>query len=180
MRVVGPPGRLGYSLLAMALALAGCGASGPNASETASALPSSDPLEHPALTDELRAELVPIREAMDKYRDQDIARADGYSQAQGCITGAGSHWMRRDLVDDPEIDLLTPEVLMYDGSNELVGIEYFVYASQVPRPDLLGRSMDGPFTVRGVLPEPIWWRHVWLYRENPAGIFAMTNLNVTC
>jgi hypothetical protein len=171
---------LGYVLIAVALALAGCDASGQNASETASALPSSDPLEHPAITDELRVELVAIRDTTDKYRDQDTATADGYTQAQGCITGAGSHWMRRDLVDDPEIDLLMPEVLMYDGSGELVGIEYFVYASQVPRPDLLGRSMDGPFTVSGVLSEPIWWRHVWLYRGNPAGIFAMTNVNVTC
>jgi hypothetical protein len=180
-RVVRPPGGWGRSWsVVVVMVIAGCGAVGPGASEEPSSTPTADPIAHPAITDELRADLVMIRDAVDKYRDREVATADGYEIAQGCLNGAGSHWMNRDLVDDPELDLLTPEVLMYDGSGELVGIEYFVFASQVPRPELLGRSMDGPFTVRGVLAEPIWWRHVWLYRESPAGIFSMTNFNVTC
>jgi len=181
-RVGCPPGGWGrwWSVVLLTMVIAGCGTVGPGASEAPSSLLTPDPVAHPAITDELRAELVMIRDAVDKYRDREAATADGYRQAQGCVIGAGSHWMNRELVDDPELDLLTPEVLMYDGSGELVGIEYFVYASQVPRPDLLGRSMDGPFTVRGVLSEPIWWRHVWLYRESPAGVFSMTNVNVSC
>ena len=84
-----------------------------------------------------------IRDAVDKGRDREAATADGYRQAQGCVIGAGSHWMNRDLADDPELDLLTPEVLMYDGSGELVGIEYFVYATARPARPQHGRPTHG-------------------------------------
>jgi hypothetical protein len=93
-------------------------------------------------------------------------------------------------------DPLRPEVLVYepqaDGSLQLVAVEYLVFkeawyeGGNARRPDFAGYDFeemeDDPATemdeAHGF--EPHYELHVWLYRDNPTGMFAEFNPLVTC
>lgn len=93
-------------------------------------------------------------------------------------------------------DFLTPSILIYepqaDGSLELVAVENLVFvkawkeAGNEAPPSLHGVAydtmIDDPATSvdEAHMFEPHYDRHVWLYRENPNGIFAQYNPRVTC
>ena len=92
----------------------------------------------------------------------------------------GVHWVNGGLVD-PVFEPLQPEAVLYapkrNGELELVGLEYIVIdVGQTPP------SFDGqPFDVGGAPPPvPHWSLHVWVHRENPAGLFAPFNPTVVC
>jgi hypothetical protein len=120
----------------------------------------------------------------------------------------GVHYFRPDLLGitappSPRVngvgthtDFRTPSILLYepqaDGSSELVAVENLVFAEAWRAS---GRS--APPTFHGVaydtmrddprtatdeahMFEPHFDRHVWLYRDNPNGIFAPFNPAVTC
>jgi hypothetical protein len=93
-------------------------------------------------------------------------------------------------------DFLKPSVLIYepqaDGSLELVAVENLVFVQAWQE-----AGNDAPPTFHGVtydtmaddpetpideahLFEPHHDRHVWIYRENPSGVFAQFNPAVTC
>ena len=120
----------------------------------------------------------------------------------------GIHFVRPDLLGitappNPRVngtgthtDFLQPSVLIYepqaDGSLELVAVENLVFieawkaaGNQAP-PTFQGRSydlmVDDPATVLDEAHrfEPHYDLHVWLYRENPRGMFAQFNPNATC
>jgi hypothetical protein len=124
------------------------------------------------------------------------------------LAAMGIHYFRPDLLGitgptNPRVhgtgthtDFRTPAVLLYepqtDGSLELIGIENLVFiraweaaGNQAP-PSFQGvpydRMVDDPATSvdEAHLFEPHYDRHVWLYRENPNGIFAQYNPNATC
>lgn len=101
------------------------------------------------------------------------------------VDGAGTH-----------TDFMKPGILIYepqaDGSLELVAVENLVFAkawseagNSTP-PSFHGRPYDtmrdDPATALDEAHnfEPHHDRHVWLYRENPNGIFAQFNPRVTC
>ena len=110
----------------------------------------------------------------------------------GCwtFTGRGSmgyHYPNPDLLADPAVDLLRPEVLIYEpgpnGHEKLVGLEYVVPLTleidgevvDVPEPaPVLGeRFMRNEFL-------GLWVMHVWLGRPNPDGLFASWNPRGSC
>jgi hypothetical protein len=120
----------------------------------------------------------------------------------------GIHYFRPDMLGvsappNPRVDgsgthtdFLNPAVLIYEpqanGSLELVAIENLVFAkawsdagNHVP-PSFHGfvydTMRDDPATAIDEAHnfEPHHDRHVWLYRENPNGIFAQFNPRVTC
>ena len=88
-------------------------------------------------------------------------------------------------------DFLQPSILIYepqaDGSLELVAVENLVFvqaweaAGHTARPSFHGvpydRMADDPTTEadEAHLFAPHYDRHVWLYRENPNGVFAQYN-----
>jgi hypothetical protein len=119
----------------------------------------------------------------------------------------GIHFVRPDLLglveSDSRVrgtgmhtDFLQPAVLIYepqrDGSLELVAVENLVFidaweaAGNKERPTVEGVSYDlmrdDPTTeldeAHGF--EPHYDLHVWLYRDNPRGMFAQFNPNATC
>ena len=121
----------------------------------------------------------------------------------------GIHYFRPDLLGvgmppaagrlngtDGAIDPSQPEVLVYepqtDGSMVLGAVEYLVFeqpwlaGGNSVAPSVAGGSFflmaDDPATeideAHGF--EPHYELHVWLYRENPAGVFAEFNPAVTC
>ncbi|TCD16721.1 hypothetical protein E0D97_01480 [Oricola cellulosilytica] len=120
----------------------------------------------------------------------------------------GIHFFRPDLLGisappNPRVDgngqhtdFSTPSILIYepqaDGSLELVAVENLVFAESWKQ-----AGYDAPPTFHGVaydtmfddpateideahMFEPHFDRHVWLYRENPNGVFAQFNPAVTC
>jgi hypothetical protein len=114
----------------------------------------------------------------------------------------GVHYVKGDLVKDPAIDALHPEALVYSpdghGGLHLAALEYVVIKSdwdaKQPQPPSLGvGSREAPvppmlfgqefnFTDapnRYGLP-PFYSLHAWIWKDNPAGTFAMWNPTVHC
>jgi hypothetical protein len=120
----------------------------------------------------------------------------------------GIHFFRPDLLGitgppNPRVsgtgthtDFSRPSILIYepqaDGSLQLVAVENLVFiraweaAGNTAPPSFQGvpydRMVDDPATPtdEAHMFEPHYDRHVWLYRENPNGIFAQYNPNATC
>jgi hypothetical protein len=146
-------------------------------------------------------ELQKVREALDKYRDPVVAVHDGYFSTLGCVEypkpgapghvpypagGMGVHFFNVTLMG--KLDPLKPQVLVYQpvgGKLRLVAAEYFVplSAEVKERPQLFGRPFDGPMEGHHPL-MPLELKHydlhVWLWKKNPAGLFAPTNPDVKC
>jgi hypothetical protein len=120
----------------------------------------------------------------------------------------GIHFFRPDLLgiksppnprvagDGTHTDFLKPAILIYeptaDGGLELVAVENLVFkkawhaAGNSARPSFHGRlyeeMADDPDTPvdEAHMFEPHYDRHVWLYRDNPNGVFAPYNPKVSC
>ena len=120
----------------------------------------------------------------------------------------GIHYFRPDLLGitgppNPRVngsgthtDFTRPSILIYepqaDGSLQLVAVENLVFiaaweaAGHTERPTFMGhpfdRMQDDPATAldEAHMFEPHYDLHVWLYRENPRGLFAQFNPNATC
>jgi hypothetical protein len=144
---------------------------------------------HP--TDDVRR----ARAATTQFRDVEVAKAAGYTAAATCAEdpkygGMGIHYTNQALVADGVLDVTKPEVLVYQptraGKLRLGAVEYFQadadqdLATDADRPSLFDLPFDGPML--GHEPGmPIHYDlHVWLYRHNPAGMFAMWNPRVHC
>ncbi len=142
-----------------------------------------------------RAQLREARRATLAFRDVNAARTAGYKRASHCEAdpkyGAmGIHYANQALLADGKLDITRPEVLVYQltrgGKLRLGALEYFQadadqdLATDPDRPSLFGVPFDGPML--GHNPQmPIHYDlHVWLYRHNPAGLFAMWNPSVRC
>lgn len=120
----------------------------------------------------------------------------------------GIHFFRPDLLGITEppsprvngngthTDFRTPSILIYEprenGDLELVAVENLVFAAawraagHVEPPTFHGvpydSMVDNPSTPQDEahMFEPHFDRHVWLYRENPNGIFTPLNPAVSC
>ena len=120
----------------------------------------------------------------------------------------GVHYFRPDLLGisappNPRVDgtgthmdFLKPSILIYepqaDGSMALVAVENLVFAraweaagNKTP-PSFHGvafeQMADDPATPldEAHMFEPHYDRHIWLFRDNPSGVFAPFNPAVTC
>lgn len=120
----------------------------------------------------------------------------------------GVHYFRPDLLgvteppsprvngDGTHTDFLNPGILIYepqaDGSMELVAVENLVFvasweaAGNTSRPrfhnieyDLMADDPETDIDEAHNF-EPHYDRHVWIYRDNPNGVFEPFNPNVTC
>ena len=133
------------------------------------------------------------------------AEAMGQPASLGAM---GVHFFRPDMLGisappNPRVDgngthtdFLNPAILIYepqaDGSMELVAVENLVFerawhaAGNRTPPSFHGRPyehmVDDPATSRDEahMFEPHYDRHVWLFRDNPNGVFAPFNPNVRC
>ena len=101
----------------------------------------------------------------------------------------GVHWANTRLVGDGAISADHPEALVYapgpDGTLTLAGVEYVVIKSDWDARHHAPPSLFGhPFMLtqapnRYGLPA-FYSLHVWVWKHNPAGRFAMWNPDVTC
>ena len=146
---------------------------------------SKNPKNHP-ISEMTEAELLKaVRQATSRYHSTTQAIKAGHQPDDHCVSvpalgGMGYHWVNPSLVD-PVFDPLKPEAILYatgpDGELRLVALEYIVVNVGQPRP-MFGTK---PFDIAGTpLPVPHWSLHVWLYEENPSGIYMPFNPNITC
>jgi hypothetical protein len=145
-------------------------------------------------------ELAAVRAATAPFHDLDAALAAGYELGYvngadvriiaGCVShltaGAmGYHYFNKQLIDDNVVDALTPEGLVYapgpDGRLQLAAVEYVVPgALSNPRGVSVAPRLFGMDMVILVPAVGFYTRHAWIWRHNPAGIFAHWSPAVTC
>lgn len=141
----------------------------------------------PAASVPLEEALARVRAATESYTSLDAAVADGYARNGGqCLAnppaGAMGFHHQNDALLDDRLELERPEMLVYermpDGEYRLNGVEYIVpfsaWAQTKPAPAVMGHELK-PAPSLG-----IWYRHVWIWRENPSGMFADWNPLVKC
>jgi hypothetical protein len=125
----------------------------------------------------LGAELAAVRTATARYHDVEVALSDGFVAASPCVEGPegamGFHYVHEGRFG--QLDPTLPQALLYipgpRGQLRLVGVEYLHPAGG----EVLGQALThasplGPETAL----------HVWLWRHNPAGMFAPYNPKLSC
>ena len=142
-----------------------------------------------------------VREATEKFTSLTKAAAAGYGQPPApaplheCIssfddTGAmGFHYINGALLD-ATISARHPEVLVYapdkHGRKHLVGLEYVVFQADWKAvhgdtmPKLFGQMFMATGSPNRFGIPPFFSLHVWLFKHNPAGMFAPFNTRVSC
>ena len=137
-----------------------------------------------------------VRDNVAKYQSLRTAADDGYVLLTGCVAGEmggamGVHYVRPDLVGDGKIDPATPELLVYEptrwGTMRLVAADFLVFkaAWEAENGEGVAPIVKGQhFMLAG---EPnryaapaFYLLHVWAFRHNPNGMFAMYNPRVSC
>lgn len=154
--------------------------------------------QQPDVTPELAA----VRSQLDKYRNPIVAVYDGYFSTVGCIEypkgttegsmkypagGMGVHFLNFQNMG-PTLDPAKPQVLIYEpvgDSLRLVAAEWFMPAELAGSspPSVFGRALEGPMEGHQPLMPPGFHHydlHVWLWKENPEGVFSPTNPAVKC
>jgi hypothetical protein len=154
----------------------------------------------------LKDQLADARTASAKYKDVSVAKADGYIQVTQFIPGLGLHMV--DLgISQTTFDPRRPQVLLYEpaGTGEslrLAGIGYALQTGGVDPPEGFAGGSDvwhfhrhlcflpnGSVTIApsagdcqeksGIFQaRTAWLLHVWLWTENPNGIFTEVNPQV--
>ena len=165
--------------------------------------------------------LAEVRQATERFRDVNVALAEGYirdpfdlcdtATMMGRPASAGSmgiHYFRPDLLGitappSPRVngvgthtDFRRPSIFIYepqaDGSVELVAVENLVFAAawraagHTELPTFHGKPydsmVDDPSTPvdEAHMFEAHFDRHVWIYRDNPNGVFSAFNPAVSC
>jgi hypothetical protein len=135
---------------------------------------------------DFKRQLAALREATAPFVDFDRAVDAGYGTPitvcweHRALGAMGYHYGNPELIDGT-VDLLEPEVLMYepgpDGEKRLVGMEYIVpieaWTGETP-PMLLGQEFHPHASL------PIYKLHIWLWHANPRGFFVDWNPRVSC
>lgn len=130
-----------------------------------------------------------VKAATARFHSLEQAERAGYHRASPCTSspaGAmGFHFENPDLMADPDVDPLRPEILLYapgpSGNPELVGIEYWTTEGTLQgRPSVLGEPLNGPMPGHHPGMPTHYDLHVWLWQANPLGTFAQFNPTVHC
>lgn len=136
-----------------------------------------------------------VEEAIEAGYELGWVNGSGVRIITGCVAhptaGAmGYHYINAELMDDLVADPLGPEALVYapapDGGLRLVAVEWIVRGPQsnppgvpagAPAPKVLGMDMH----ILVPPPGPAFYlMHAWIWMNNPAGMFADWNPEVTC
>jgi len=150
----------------------------------------------------LSPELVTAKAGLEKYNDPLAAVRDGFFSTVACIDfphggqdgpvtykpGAmGVHLLNTSNIG-PQLDPAKPQVLIYEpvaGKLKLVAAEWFmpVQVSGGKAPSIFGQTLNGPMDGHEpIMPKELkhYDLHVWLWKDNPQGVFESTNAAVKC
>ena len=177
------PSRVMCSVPSIGLLVLAAGCAGARNEETA------HPHASPAAAYGIDAEfgVQRVRAATAAFVSLDSAVAAGYAATvERCYAhpqhGAmGFHHANRALMD-ARVEVERPEILLYerlgDGRYVLNGVEYIVpYSRWSPDsapPTVMGQLLKREDDLR------VWYLHLWVWRENTAGLFADWNPAVRC
>jgi hypothetical protein len=134
-------------------------------------------------------DLKAVRVATARFHSPEQALRAGYLASPECVAspagGMGFHYENPALMTDPAVDPAEPEILLYapgaDGELELVGVEYFRDATEgAMAPALYGHTFDGPMAGHHPGMGVHYDLHVWVWQDNPSGIFTQFNPDVSC
>ncbi len=143
-------------------------------------------------------DLQAAKAATARYHSFQQALKHGYSvEGEPCVPpfgppspAMGIHAENEALMADPAIDVRHPELLLYipnkHGKLRLVGLEYWKadadqnLATSDDRPSLFGQPFDGPMPGHNPTMPVHYDLHVWLWEDNPFGMFAPVNPNLAC
>jgi hypothetical protein len=155
------------------------------------------------------AQLAQAKAALGKYQDPIAAVRDGYFSTVSCMEfptglnehdahgghggmsykagGMGVHFLNTALIG-PTLDPTKPQVLIYEPVGDklqLVAAEWFapVMPGVKEAPKVLGRALEGPMEGHAPIMSPglhHWDLHVWLWKNNPSGMFSPTNPDLKC
>jgi hypothetical protein len=137
-----------------------------------------------------------VKAATSRFHSFKQAQKAGYTVVgEPCVASPlgtmGIHAVNPRLLEDPAIDPLRPEILLYVPKNKhgklrLVGLEYWKadadgdLTTDGDRPSVLGQPFDGPMPGHNPTMPVHYDVHVWLFAENPSGFFAPFNPNLSC
>ena len=162
--------------------------------------------DHAAMTAGLQDDLARVRRATARYHRVEAAEAAGYRL--GWVNGAGRlivntciarpaaagggamgfHYFNADLMATDEVDVLRPEVLVYapddDGRLHLAAVEWVARSATSNPPGVSTAPSVLGMPMHIIAPAPagpaFYLTHAWIWRENPAGMFADWNPDVSC
>jgi hypothetical protein len=136
--------------------------------------------------------LAHVRQATAQFHRIEVAQAAGYDLVPDLdycfnnpgVGGMGYHYINLELLNDPALDPLQPEAMVYvpgpRGKLKLGAVEYIVLAAawdaagHTEPPEVLGHHLHLNQDLG------VYVLHVWLWKHNPAGIFEDWNPNISC
>jgi hypothetical protein len=148
------------------------------------------------------AELQAARASLAKYSDPLVAVKDGFFSTVACVDfphgaidgpveyppGAmGIHFLNPANIG-PQLDPAKPQVLIYEqvgGKLVLTAAEWLMPVSIAgdKAPAIFGQTLAGPMNGHEpIMPAELrhYDLHVWLWKDNPRGVFTSTNAAVKC
>ena len=150
----------------------------------------------------LQAELAQVRAATARFHRVEEAVAAGYELGwvngagnrivAGCVShptaGAmGYHYFNAKLMADNAVNALEPEVLVYapapNGERRLVAVEWVVRSQQSNPPGVSAAPSVLGMDMHILVPPPgpaFYLMHAWVWADNPSGMFADFNPEVSC
>ncbi|MFD3539806.1 hypothetical protein ACFWUQ_09935 [Streptomyces sp. NPDC058662] len=148
----------------------------------------------PARPGAARAELARAAAASARYTLVERSVAAGYVPDQYCVqdpAGAGAiGYPHFNHAHDDSLDPAKPAALLYEddarGRRRLVALEWVVMdrdgrvETDDDRPSLFGQPFKGPIPGRFKGQKTHYALHVWLWKDNPAGLFATFNPEARC
>jgi hypothetical protein len=186
------PAKFGYSLIAIAL-MSVCPArvmaQGDHSHASATQTEATQELQNKS------AALVKIvRDSTERFKDVNVAIAEGYALQFGCVSGdasgaMGLHYVNANLVGAGLLDATRPQIVIYEaaagGGLKLIGADYLLIADawnakHSGPPELMGQLFhlfESPN--RFGLPT-FYTLHVWAWKDNPNGAFVNWHPNVSC
>lgn len=135
-----------------------------------------------------RSDLDKVRAATRQFEDVQAAESAGYVNVNvgECVESPagvmGYHFVREDLLD-LELSAENPEILVYapepDGNLRLVAVEYAVPiepwdAQMEGVPSVLEQDLHANPNLG------LYVLHNWIWEENPSGVYADWNPNLSC
>lgn len=164
--------------------LAGCGADpAPTENAAATAAAQSAASLDGTLSAADRQDVAALRAATARFHRLDVADAAGYNVQfpAGCMEspagGMGFHYIDNTSVGT--LDPTRPQLVIYEpeqnGTLRLVAVEFiFPGQSTDPAPVLFGQPFNWNPTFQ------VWALHVWIFKNNPTGLFKDWNPDVSC
>ncbi|MDN3670716.1 hypothetical protein QWY93_15435 [Echinicola jeungdonensis] len=159
--------------------------------ESEAPIPFDNPLVNLRMDPEMLKLLSNLRKATAKYHRLEVAEENGYEMGSECVSVPGLGGMGYHFVNFPAItegyDPANPQALLYEktenGHMQLVAVEFVIdkafWDAENDQPPFFG-SREFDFDDAMALPFPNYQLHVWIWKNNPEGIFTQFNPKVSC